>query len=124
MPNPGAFHGARKAFLLAEKPTYALAVDDGAAADGLADIQRRFFKRFPIDLPDDQEPTPEHLAAVDDKAADRDVEHPDPTKMTPTDFVSAMEAMKVRQERLIFKKAVSDLSHGINDVTTWTDLSL
>lgn len=30
----------------------------------MADIQRRFFKRFPVDLPLDKEPTTEILASV------------------------------------------------------------
>lgn len=70
MPNPGSFHGARKAFLLSQKAEFAAAVKDHNAAEILSQILRRFFKRFPIDLPDDYEPSEAQLAAVDDDAPD------------------------------------------------------
>lgn len=70
MPNPGSFHGARKAFLISQKAEYAAAVKDHNAAEALSHILRRFFKRFPIDLPDDFEPSETQLAAVDDNAPD------------------------------------------------------
>ena len=51
MVNPGTFRGLRKEFLLGEKATYSEAVTGGYAADALANIQRRYFKRFPPELP-------------------------------------------------------------------------
>lgn len=77
MVNPGVFHGLRKEFLTGEKVTYSNAVANGHATDTIADIQRRFLKRFPVDLPLDEEPSPEHLASVDDTEADPDPEEPD-----------------------------------------------
>lgn len=46
MPHPGAFKGLRKEFLMNEKQTYAVGV---YAANALANIQRRFFKHFPLE---------------------------------------------------------------------------
>ena len=68
MVNPGAFQGSRKAFLLSQKADYRDGVVGGYAADALAKIQRKYFKRYPIDLPDLKEPSAEWLAAVDDDA--------------------------------------------------------
>ena len=46
MVNPGVFHGLRKDFLAGEKVTYTDAIAGGYEKDAVADIQRRFFKRF------------------------------------------------------------------------------
>ncbi|KAF9551577.1 hypothetical protein CPC08DRAFT_647562 [Agrocybe pediades] len=59
MVNPGTFKGSRKEFLLAQKQAYSDAVKQGTVADVVADIQRQYFKRYPIELPHEQEPSPE-----------------------------------------------------------------
>ncbi|KDR74719.1 hypothetical protein GALMADRAFT_48139, partial [Galerina marginata CBS 339.88] len=74
MVNPGAFRGSRKEFLMGEKPAYSAGVVGGYAADALAVIQRRYFKRYPVGLPHSEEPTDEHLAAVDDDSPDPEPE--------------------------------------------------
>lgn len=109
MVNPGVFHGRRKEFLLGERAAYAEAVQCGSAVDAIGDIWRRFFKRFPIDMPDDKEPTDEELAAVDDEAADPEAIEPDPEKMSRKKYKKALKAAEARRKRLSFKKAVSDL---------------
>lgn len=70
---PWFFAGLRKMFLLDQLPVYEKAVREGWANDFVADVLRRYFKHFPIDLDHSTEPTPEWLAQVDDKAADPDV---------------------------------------------------
>uniref|UniRef100_A0A8H8CFR3 Uncharacterized protein n=1 Tax=Psilocybe cubensis TaxID=181762 RepID=A0A8H8CFR3_PSICU len=70
MPNPGAFKGARKDFLMSQKQTYATAVAEDNIKETVMSIQRRFFKRFPLDKPVTYEPTAEELALVDDDVAD------------------------------------------------------
>lgn len=70
MPHPGAFKGSRKEFLLSEKSSYADAIKNGYVQDFLSNLVRRYFKRYPVTLLHDQEPTAEALAAVDDSAAD------------------------------------------------------
>ncbi|KDR75957.1 hypothetical protein GALMADRAFT_140529 [Galerina marginata CBS 339.88] len=66
---------------------------------------RRYFKRFPVDLPDEQEPTAEYLAAVDDDAIDPDYEEPDAEKLSPAEYREAMAKLGVRQKTLEFRRA-------------------
>ena len=70
MVHSGAFNGSRKEFLIGEKSKYHAAVAGGFVKDAIADIQRRYFKRFSIDVPHNEEPSPEHLASVDDSEPD------------------------------------------------------
>ena len=107
MVNPGAFRGSRKDFLLSQKATYAEAVAGGFATDVLADMQRRYFKRFPVDLPHTEEPSEEHLAAVDDDAPDPEQEQPDPEKMSVEEYQAAMSSLEERSKIIRFRKAVS-----------------
>ncbi|KAF8163969.1 hypothetical protein BJ912DRAFT_838852, partial [Pholiota molesta] len=72
MVNPGAFSGTRKAFLAAQSALYADAVTANHTADTVADIQRRYFKRYPISLSHTVEPSAESLAQVDDNAPDEE----------------------------------------------------
>ncbi|PPQ82465.1 hypothetical protein CVT26_012727 [Gymnopilus dilepis] len=105
MVNPGAFRGSRKEFLLGEKGTYAAGLDGGYGADALALIQRRFFKRYPIELGHNIEPSQEHLAAVDDNAPDVEPEEPDPDKMSPEDYEAAKKNSDHRKRLIQFRKA-------------------
>ncbi len=73
MVNPGTFQGSRKEFLLAQADLFSNAVVHGHVLDTIADIQRRYFKRYPPSLPHDEEPTAEWLAAVDDNAPDDEI---------------------------------------------------
>ena len=70
MVNPGAFQGSQKEFLLSQKPAYKVGVLGGYTADALSQIQCKYFKRYPIDLPHQEEPSVEWLAAVDDDTPD------------------------------------------------------
>ncbi|KJA12733.1 hypothetical protein HYPSUDRAFT_113737, partial [Hypholoma sublateritium FD-334 SS-4] len=72
MVNPGGFRGRRKEFLDSQQDLYAAAVKEKHINDTVADIQRRYFKRFPITLSHTEEPTEEFLAAVDDDGPDAD----------------------------------------------------
>ncbi|PPQ76699.1 hypothetical protein CVT26_004469 [Gymnopilus dilepis] len=105
MVNPGAFRGSRREFLLGEKAAYAAGLDGGYGADALALIQRRFFKRYPIDLGHNVEPSPEHLASVDDNAPDIEPEEPDPEKLSPEDYEAAKKASDHRKKSIQFRKA-------------------
>ena len=107
MVNPGVFHGLRKDFLSEEKATYANAVAGGYEKDSIADIQRRFFKRFPVSLPLNEEPSAEHLASVNDADADADVEEPDETDLTPGECAVARSKLEERAKLIILRKGVS-----------------
>ncbi len=76
MVNPGGFSGLRREFLEEQQEAYNEAAEKGHAADTLADIQRRYFKRFPVSIPFTQEPTEAHLASVDDDAPDPEITPP------------------------------------------------
>ena len=76
MVNPGTFSGLRKAFLDSQQDIYAAAVQGKHVADTVANIQRRYFKRFPITLSHSEEPTKEFFDAVDDDAPDPELKPP------------------------------------------------
>lgn len=106
MVNPGSFRGMRHDFLDSEKATYAEAVKEGYVADALALIQRRYFKRFPIDLAHNEEPTPEFLAAVNDDAPDPEIEAPSES-LSPDEYAAALKAREDRSALIMYRKAVS-----------------
>lgn len=106
MVNPGVFHGLRKDFLAGEKVTYSNAVAGNYEKDTIADIQRRFFKRFPVGLPLNEEPSAEHLASVNDADADPDVEGPDETDLTSEECAIARSKLEERAKLIIFRKGV------------------
>ncbi|KAF9470434.1 hypothetical protein BDN70DRAFT_821384, partial [Pholiota conissans] len=68
MVNPGSFKGSRKTFLLTQADIYAEALVNNHVADMVSDIQRRYFKRYPITLPHEEEPSEQWLSQVDDNA--------------------------------------------------------
>ncbi|KAF9471141.1 hypothetical protein BDN70DRAFT_820400, partial [Pholiota conissans] len=92
MVNPGSFKGSRKTFLLAQADLYAEAVVNNNVADTVSDIQRRYFKRYPITLPHDEEPDEAWLAQVDDTAPDADLEPPILDGLNAEDMVAARDA--------------------------------
>lgn len=107
MVNPGAFQGSRREFLLGEKPAYAAGVDGGYAADALAVIQRRYFKRYPMTLLHVEEPTAVFLAAVDDNAPDLEEHVPDPETMSAESYEREMIEVNSRHVHFVYRKAVS-----------------
>ena len=108
MVNPGAFQGLRKQFLMNERPAYKSGVLGGYAADALANIQHRYFRRFPIDLPHDQEPSVEWLAGVNDNAAETELELTGTDTLTTVEFQEAVALLKERRRLVEWRKAVSD----------------
>ena len=90
-----------------EKPSYAAGVLGGYAGDALLKIQRRYFRRFPIDLPHDQEQSVEFLANVNDNAPDKEEEVVDFDNLTPVEVEAMMERIKERRKLIEFRKAVS-----------------
>ncbi|KAF8882628.1 hypothetical protein CPB84DRAFT_1851182 [Gymnopilus junonius] len=106
MVNPGAFHGAQKEFMLSQKLIYNKAINNGYTDEAVADIQCCYFKRFSVDLPDDQEPTANELAAIDDDAVDPEQKKPDPETLSAEELSMAMEILEKRQKTLEFQKAI------------------
>lgn len=115
MVNPGGFTGLRKQFLDSQQAVYAAAVKGKHAADTVADIQRRYFKRFPVTLSHTEEPTEELLAAVDDDAPDPELKPPELDGLEPEARARAVRVyefsiaeLKMRKDvRIIFLQYVA-----------------
>lgn len=116
MVNPGAFQGARRDFLLTQKPEYATSVIMNMTADCIVDIQRRFFKRFPLGMDETNEPSEEFLAAVDDDVADAEPSAPDEDVLSTDEYAEAVRKFEARPELLIFRRKVSGPSFATNNV--------
>ena len=123
MPGRGIFHGLRFAFLDKERKGYADAVASGAKEDFLKDLVRRFFKRFPLELPLLEEPSEDHLAAVDDSKPDPEPEAPNAKQMLPEEYDAALKKFEQRQKLIQFRTGVSYLSHLYLDMSTTRVLS-
>lgn len=106
MVNPGAFRGARYAFLVEQKPLYAAAVVGGHIADCLADIQRRYFKRFAVDAPHDVDPPADFLENVNDEEADPEPAVPDEDTMSEEEYQVASKKFRLRQMLIATRKDV------------------
>lgn len=106
MVNPGAFIGRRKQFLAEQEALYAAAIRDGHVNDTVADIQRRYFKRFPITLSHTEEPTEEFLAAVDDTAPDPELTAPSKDGTEPAAYARAQRVYEFQSKELQMRKSV------------------
>lgn len=109
MPNPGTYLGARGEFLKAQLSLYAEAVKDGHISDTVADIQRRYFLRWPATLPHDQEQTQEWMDNVNDSAVEEEMSFPDVDGMSPeeaarslADYNDLVEEVKSRKDVYFF----------------------
>lgn len=107
MVNPGSFHGSRKDFLLAQANLYADAVVNSHVLDTVADVQRRYFKRYPPSLPDDEEPSAEWLAAVDDNSPDDEILPPRRDGMDEKEYDQALEHYHQMLKVIETRKGVS-----------------
>ncbi len=109
MVNPGAFRGKRKEFMIAEQEGYFQGVQEDHAAEVVASIVRHYFKRFPIWLSEDVEPSDEDLACVDGSAPDPEI------SVLSKDGVEASKYKRLKSlydkdmKKLTFKKQVSRL---------------
>ena len=107
MVNPGSFKGSRKEFLLAQADLFADAVIHSHVLDTIADIQRRYFKRYPPSLPHDEEPTSEWLAAVDDNAPDHEILPPCRDEMDEMEYNQALARYTEMLSIIQYRKDVS-----------------
>lgn len=116
MVNPGSFIGKRKEFLDSQKELYAAAVQDKHVADTVADIQRRYFKRFPLTLPHNQDPTQEFLDSVDDDAPDPELCHPGPKAAGVEDdaYTRTLRVYELQKIELKLRKEVCHFFLNLN----------
>lgn len=110
MVNPGSFPGSRGEFINAQTQLYAEAVKDNHIGDTLANIQRRFLKRYPVTLQDNEEPSAEWLAQVDDDAPDEELHPPKVDEMDKDAADKALAEYTNLVARVKFKKDVSTVS--------------
>ena len=108
MVNPGSFGTSRKAFLISQKPVYSAGVMGGYAADALAGIQCKYHKRFPVDLPHDEEPSEEWTASVNDEEPYPEQVAPDIETLSEDEYACAIDALEKRQKVVAFRHAVSN----------------
>lgn len=108
MVNPGTFIGLRKEFLDSQKDLYAAAVQGKHVTDTVADIQRRYFKRFPITLSHSKEPTKEFLDTVDDDAPDAELKPPELDGLDDNARARAVRVHELRIAELKMRKDVGD----------------
>ncbi len=111
MVNPGAFRGSHREFLIQQIEGYIKAVEEGCAVEYIADVVRRYLKRYLISLTHNVEPSPEHLAHVNDDAPDPEIPMPDEDSLT---FVEYEKQMNKYQEDCKTLKYQAEVSHGHN----------
>ncbi|PPQ81136.1 hypothetical protein CVT24_007876 [Panaeolus cyanescens] len=104
MPHPGVFQGSRKEFLQSQKEFYKEGILGGYVRDAVAIIQRRYFKRYPIGLPHNEEPTQEHLDAINDEAPDPDEEFPNEENLTPEEYAKQLREVEERRDLIMKRK--------------------
>ncbi|KDR64898.1 hypothetical protein GALMADRAFT_1350442, partial [Galerina marginata CBS 339.88] len=85
-------------FLEKQRPNYAVALKNGSKDDFLKDVVRRFFKRFPVELAMDVEPTEDQLNAVDDAKPDQEIPIPNAKEMSPEEFQVALKTYEEHKE--------------------------
>ncbi|KAF9054758.1 hypothetical protein BJ165DRAFT_1523240 [Panaeolus papilionaceus] len=105
MVHPGAFSGSRKVFLASQAEDYEAGIQGGYTADAVAVITRKYFKRYPVWLDHDAEPSPEFLQKVDDDAPDEEYPEPDPDIMSPEEYDVALKEHEERNKLIQFRKA-------------------
>lgn len=95
MPHPGAFPGTRGKFLLSNLDAYTASVRDHCCGEHILDLQRRYFKRYPILLEHHIEPSEEQLAAVDDDVVDLELDISD---LSEDEQTRVQQLFKFRKE--------------------------
>ncbi|KDR79066.1 hypothetical protein GALMADRAFT_64225, partial [Galerina marginata CBS 339.88] len=98
MPARAVFQGQRTEFLEKQRANYAEALKDGSKDDFLKEVVRRFFKRFPIELGMDGEPTEDQLKAVDDSKPDQELPIPNAKEMSPEEYRVALKTYEERKD--------------------------
>ncbi len=99
--------------MLGERELYAKAVADGRAKDQLMDVVRRYFKRYPVSLVNNIEPSPEDLANIDDAAPDKEMPAPNENSLSAKEYGRQLVLYKAEQATLDLRIGVSVLSRHI-----------
>ena len=78
----------------------------GYTTDALAGIQRRYFKRYLINLAHSEEPMVEWLSMVDNDVPDAEKDGPDIDTLEEEEYTAMMKQLEERRVLLMFRKAV------------------
>lgn len=122
MPACGLFSPKRKAFLESKRSDFATAVENRYTADGLSIIVQQYFRRFPIDLDDNDEPSDEVLAAVDDNAPVPETTKPS-EELGPKEHNAAVQAGLEQGACIQAKQGVSCEMFGYEGLMLMTSCS-
>jgi hypothetical protein len=106
-----AFSGLRLKFMEEQLEGYVTAVVESRENDFVLDVQRRYFKRFPLSLPHDVEPSKEALDTLDDNAPDPEIKEPNQKDMSDEDYKAAKNAFDHNCTLLRFRKEVRGPGH-------------
>lgn len=99
------FKGARLEFLTEQIVSYEAAVAAGTTKEFVDVIYARYARRFPIEIPLDEDPSPEVLEAIDDDAPEpeREVRLDD---LSPEELEAETERISARQEAIQKRRRV------------------
>lgn len=110
MVNPGTYIGSCLVFLNGKNEEYANAIKLNIVDDVVAIIQHQYFKRFPITLPLNKEPSSEWLAQVDNDAPDPEILLPkEDNYATSNEYSQAMLNYDELGRELLTRKDVCSL---------------
>lgn len=101
-----AFNGLRLKFMEEQLEGYVTAVVESRENDFVLDVQRRYFKRFPLSLPHDVEPSKESLDTLDDNAPDPEIKEPNQKDMSDEEYKATKNAFDHNCTLLQFRKEV------------------
>lgn len=103
-----AFSGLRLQFMEEQLEGYATAVVESRDNDFVLDVQRRYFKRFPLSLSHDVEPSQESLDSVNDNTSDPELQEPNQKDMSDEEYKDAKSIFDHNCALLHFRKDVSE----------------
>ncbi|KAK7047255.1 hypothetical protein VNI00_006922 [Paramarasmius palmivorus] len=104
MARRAAFKGSRLEFLTTHLDEYRKAADEGCDSEVIADITRRYLKRYPETLEHNVEPSSEHLATVNDDVADAELVPPVRKEgQSDQDFEKALAEYDAMKKRVAFR---------------------
>lgn len=90
---------SRLAFMQSQQNGYTQALSDGTRGNFIVDVVRKYFRRFPVELPHEDEPTKETLAAIDDDADEEDERLKEDEMLKSLSADEVVKRKKVMQQR-------------------------
>ena len=98
--------GLGKEFPLEEKESYSTAIKEDYKKDALMNIQCRYFKQFPINLPHNVEPSNEYLASVNNDMADSEPAEPNKDKLSADEYEKELAKLEEQEKPIIYWQGI------------------